>query len=94
MLMKKQKARAPVKKRRKAETQDPLDRDMSFVFDQPEKWKEFRELFQFAPKDKTITLRMSADLLDRYKKLAKERDTKYQKLIREALLEYLLKKAS
>jgi predicted transcriptional regulator len=37
---------------------------------------------------------MSADLLKRYKELAKEMDTKYQKLIREALIEYLLKKAS
>lgn len=89
--MKKQKAQA---KRRKTENQDPLDRDMSFVFDDPTKWKQFSELFQFAPKDKTITLRMSADLLSRYKKLAKEENTKYQKLIREALLEFLLKKAS
>lgn len=89
--MKKQKAPA---KKRKSEVQDPLDRDMSFVFDDPTKWKQFSELFQFAPKDKTITLRMSADLLNRYKKLAKEENTKYQKLIREALLEFLLKKAS
>lgn len=89
--MKKQKAQA---RKRKTENQDPLDRDMSFVFDDPTKWKQFSELFQFAPKDKTITLRMSADLLSRYKKLAKEENTKYQKLIREALLEFLLKKAS
>ncbi len=89
--MKKQKAQS---RKRKSENQDPLDRDMSFVFDDPTKWKQFSELFQFAPKDKTITLRMSADLLSRYKKLAKEENTKYQKLIREALLEFLLKKAS
>ena len=89
--MKKQKAPA---KKRKIESQDPLDRDMSFVFDDPTKWKQFSELFQFAPKNKTVTLRMSADLLSRYKKLAKEENTKYQKLIREALLEFLLKKAS
>jgi predicted DNA binding CopG/RHH family protein len=81
-------------KKRNHVDKDPLDRDMSFVFDHPEKWKQFSELFQFAPKDKTITLRMSADLLTRYKKLAKKTDTKYQKLIREALLEYILKKAS
>lgn len=89
--MKKQKAQA---RKRKPEIQDPLSRDMSFVFDDPTKWKQFSELFQFAPKDKTITLRMSSDLLNRYKQLAKEMDTQYQKLIREALLEYLLKKAS
>lgn len=89
--MKKQKAQA---RKRKSNNQDPLDRDMSFVFNDPTKWKQFSELFQFAPKDKTITLRMSADLLNRYKELADKMDTKYQKLIREALLEYLLKKAS
>lgn len=89
--MKKQKAQV---KKRKSERQDPLDRDMSFVFDDPTKWRQFSELFQFAPKDKTITLRMSADLLSRYKQLAREQNTKYQKLIREALLEFLLKKAS
>lgn len=89
--MKKKKAQT---KKRKREIHDPLDRDMSFVFDDPTKWKQFSELLQFAPKDKTITLRMSADLLSRYKKLAKEENTKYQKLIREALLEFLLKKAS
>lgn len=89
--MKKQKAQA---RKRKSKNQDPLDRDMSFVFDDPTKWKQFSELFQFAPKDKTITLRMSADLLNRYKELADKTKTKYQKLIREALLEYILKKAS
>jgi predicted DNA binding CopG/RHH family protein len=85
------KKKIPSKKRR---AEDPLDRDMSFIFNDPTKWKKFSELFQFVPKDKTITLRMSADLLNRYKKLAKERATKYQKLIREALIEYLVKKAS
>jgi predicted DNA binding CopG/RHH family protein len=89
--MKKQKVKA---KKRNTEGKDPLDRDMSFIFDDPTKWKKFSELFQFAPKDRTITLRMSADLLNRYKELADKMDTKYQKLIREALLEYLLKKAS
>jgi len=76
--------------KRKTES-DPLDRDMSFVFEDPKKWKNFSDLFQFVPKDKTITLRMSTDLLNRYKKLAKDKDTKYQKLIREALIEYLVK---
>ena len=89
--MKKKKEQA---KKRKIDKQDPLDRNMSFVFEDPAKWKQFSELFQFAPKDKTITLGLSADLLSRYKKLAKEENTKYQKLMREALLEFLLKKAS
>jgi len=89
--MKKQKAH---NKKRKVDFDDPLEGDMSYIFDDPSKWKKFNELFQFVPKDKTITLRMSSDLLERYKKLAKAKDTKYQKLIREALIEYLLKKAA
>lgn len=89
--MKKNKAQS---KKKKVDSNDPLERDMSFVFDDPTKWKKFSDLFQFVPKNKTITLRMSADLLDRYKKLAKEKDIKYQKLIREALIEYLVRVAS
>ncbi len=51
--MKKQK---PQIKKKKIDTTDPLDRDMSFVFDDPKKWQQFHRLFQFAPKDKTICL--------------------------------------
>lgn len=89
--MKKQKVNSKTKRK---ESDDPLDRDMSFVFDAPEKWSKMSDLLKHLPKDKTITLRLSSDLLDQYKKLATKRDTKYQKLIREALIEYLAKKAS
>ncbi len=89
--MKKQR---PYKKRKTERAKDPLNREMSFVFDNTAKWKSFSDLIQFVPKDKTITLRMSTDLINRYKKLAKKKDMKYQKLIREALIEYLIKEAS
>ncbi|MBV2168844.1 MAG: BrnA antitoxin family protein [Bdellovibrio sp.] len=89
--MKKQKVNSRLK--RKVNT-DPVERDLSFVFDTPERWSKVSDLLQHMPKDKTITLRLSSDLLDQYKKLAAKKDTKYQKLIREALIEYLAKRAS
>jgi predicted DNA binding CopG/RHH family protein len=49
--------------------------------------------FEFAPKDKSITLRVSSDLLDAVQVAAKKRGTNYQKLIREAI-ERFLKKAA
>ncbi|MNU11787.1 hypothetical protein D3C72_2599210 [compost metagenome] len=52
------------------------------------------DLLRHLPKDKTITLRLSSDLLNQFKRLAVKKDMKYQKLIREALVEYLAKKAS
>jgi len=79
--------------KRHDDEKDPLDQDLSELIKNSE-WKPFSEYFQFAPKDQTITLRISKDLLQQYKKLAKEKDTKYQKLIREALIDYLQKKAS
>ena len=41
--------------------------------------------FEFAPKDKSITLRVSSDLLEAVQIAAKERGVNYQKLIREAI---------
>jgi predicted DNA binding CopG/RHH family protein len=49
--------------------------------------------FEFAPKDKSITLRVSNELLDAVQSAAKQRGINYQKLIREAI-EQFLKKAS
>ncbi len=49
--------------------------------------------FEFAPKDKSITIRVSSDLLKAVQTTAKKRGTNYQKLIREAIEQYL-KKAS
>ncbi len=49
--------------------------------------------FEFARKDKSITLRVSSELLDAVQSEAKRRRTNYQKLIREAI-ERFLKKAA
>jgi predicted DNA binding CopG/RHH family protein len=49
--------------------------------------------FEFAPKDKSITLRVSTELLDAVQAEAKRRRTNYQKLIREAI-ERLLRNAA
>jgi predicted DNA binding CopG/RHH family protein len=48
--------------------------------------------FEFSPKDKSVTLRMSSELLGAVQSAAKKRKTNYQKIIREAI-ELFLKKA-
>ena len=45
-------------------------------------------------KNKTITLRVSDDLLNEVKKIAKDEEIDYQKLIRNIIIEYVAKKAS
>jgi predicted DNA binding CopG/RHH family protein len=49
--------------------------------------------FEFAPKDKSITLRVSNKLLDAVQSAAKRRGVNYQKLIREAIEQFLKKAA-
>lgn len=73
---------------------DPLDRDMSFLLKEKGKWVRLNELFQIQKKNKTITLRVSDDLLNEVKKIAKDEDVDYQKLIRNIIIEYVAKKAS
>lgn len=81
------------KKKSKSREKDPLERDLSGLMEKG-KWVRFDELFELQPKKKTITLRLSEDLLDEVKKVAKERQTNYQKLIREALIKLVSKDAS
>ena len=50
--------------------------------------------FEFAPKDKSINLRLSADLLQAVKSVSKRRGVSYQKYIREALEKSLKKDAA
>ena len=50
--------------------------------------------FEFAPKDKSINLRLSADLLNTVKAISKRRGVSYQKYIREALEKSLKKDAA
>jgi predicted DNA binding CopG/RHH family protein len=52
-----------------------------------------RVTFEFVPKDKSITLRISSELLKSVQNVAKKRGVNYQKLIREAI-EAFLKKAA
>lgn len=73
---------------------DPLDREMSFLLKEKGKWVRLNELFQIQKKNKTITLRVSDDLLNEIKKIAKDEDMDYQKLIRNIIIEYVAKKAS
>jgi predicted DNA binding CopG/RHH family protein len=69
---------------------DPLDGDLSEVIQNAD-WKKFSDYFHFAKKDKTITLRVSDDILKKFKKLAKKKETKYQKLVYEAMVQYIIR---
>ncbi|MFO0448104.1 MAG: CopG family antitoxin [Pseudomonadota bacterium] len=82
------------KSKKKNVEADPLDRDMSFLLKEKGKWVRLNELFQIQKKNKTITLRVSDDLLNEVKKIAKDEDVDYQKLIRNIIIEYVAKKAS
>ena len=81
-------------KSRKKKESDPLSKDMSYLIHQKEKWVRLDELFHLQPKNKSITLRLSEDLLKEVKKLAEEEKTDYQKLIRQAIIDLITKKAS
>lgn len=50
--------------------------------------------FEFAPKNKSVTLRVSNALLEAVKEAAEERGVDYQKLIREAIEQFLKNKAA
>ena len=82
------------KSKRKTKEKDTLDQDMSFLLREKGKWIRFNELFQLQKKNRTITLRVSDDLLNEVKKIAKEEDTNYQKLIRDIIIQYIAKKAA
>lgn len=69
---------------------DPLAGDLSYLFDLPG-WKKVR--FEFKPKNKTITLRISEELLEAIKVKAETEGLDYQKWIRNSLEESLHKSA-
>jgi predicted DNA binding CopG/RHH family protein len=52
-----------------------------------------RTTFEFAPKDKSITIRVSHPLLNSVQAIAEKQGVPYQRIIRQAIEEYL-KKAS
>ena len=67
-----------------------LKKDLSDFFS-PENFK--LTSFEFAPKNKSITLRVSDKLLDAVQTAAKRRGINYQKLIRDAIEQFLKKAA-
>ena len=72
------------------EAEDFLEQDLSDYM-HPANFKEVT--FEFAPKDKSVTLRLSAKLLQALKGTARKRGVQYQRLIREAIEAYLKKAA-
>lgn len=69
---------------------DPLVRDLSELL-QSDSWQRVR--FELLPKNKTITIRMSENLLDAVKEQAEKSGMDYQKFIR-LMLEKVVAKAS
>ncbi|NCN41991.1 CopG family transcriptional regulator [bacterium] len=59
---------------------DSLDHDMSDFIQGASGWKRIR--FEFMPKNKTVTIRMSEELLTALKKKAQASGIDYQKFIR------------
>ncbi len=77
-------------KKAKKRERDPLAGDLS-DFIASATWTKVR--FEFKPKNKTITLRISEDLLDAIKVKADSEGLDYQKWIRNSLEESLHKSA-
>lgn len=82
-----------MRKKEVKKIRDPLSRDLSKIMEKG-KWVRFSDLFELQPKNKTITLRISEDLLNELKKIAQREETDYQKLIRHALIELVIRKAA
>lgn len=70
---------------------DPVDQDFSNV-NLKGKWVKFSDLFEYQPKNKTITLRVPESMLDNLKKIADKEKTDYQKLVREALADLITRR--
>ncbi|HAR43439.1 MAG TPA: CopG family transcriptional regulator [Bdellovibrionales bacterium] len=74
--------------KRKTSSPKSLNRDLSDYLS-PEHFKPIT--FEFAPKDKSITIRISSELLKTVQGAAKKRKISYQKLIREAIEQFVRK---
>jgi predicted DNA binding CopG/RHH family protein len=72
------------------EAEEFLEQDLSDYI-HPENFT--RVTFEFAPKDKSVTLRLSSKLLQAVKGTARKRGIQYQRLIREAIEAYLKRAA-
>lgn len=84
------KKRLPKMKTNK-EAEELLAEDLSDYID---KENFVATTFEFAPKDKSINLRLSEDLLKAIKSISKHRGMSYQKYIREALEKSLKRDAA
>ncbi len=70
------------------EAEDFLDQDISEFMDDP----SFKlTTFEFAPKTKSITIRISDPLLNYVQSFAKQENVSYQKVVRQALEEFMHK---
>lgn len=70
---------------------DPLNKDLTGYLTK-DKFKAIE--FDIQPKDKSVTLRMSSQLLEAFKRKANQEGVNYQKLMRKALENFLKKSAS
>ncbi|WP_338635805.1 CopG family antitoxin [Spirobacillus cienkowskii] len=71
------------------EAEEFIDQDLSEYMDND----DFKlTTFEFAPKNKSITIRISDPLLNCIQSFAKEEKVSYQKIVRQALEEYIRKK--
>lgn len=76
--------------KKKSSKRDPLERDLSHLFDK-KGWKQVK--FELKPKDKSITLRLSEEMLNAIKARAEDEGLDYQKWIRSSLEDALNKSA-
>jgi predicted DNA binding CopG/RHH family protein len=87
------KLKKPSKLKKDLSSDDPLDGDMSDFM--RKNMKNFRRVrFEFAPKDKSVTIRMSEQLLNAIKKKAEVAGLDYQKYIRIKLEHSILDDAA
>jgi predicted DNA binding CopG/RHH family protein len=69
---------------------DPLAEDLTGYLSTL-KWRKSH--FKFAPKDATMTIRMSKSLVDMVKKVAKKKGVKYNRMVRDVIADYVVKAA-
>jgi predicted DNA binding CopG/RHH family protein len=75
---------------RKRNQQDPLRGDLSSLLGKKE-WKRVK--FELKPKNKSITIRLSEEMLESIKAKAEEEGLDYQKWIRSSIEDALNKSA-
>lgn len=80
-----------LKKTSKKKSDDPLEGDLSPLFKEGG-WKQVK--FELQPKNKTLTIRVSSELLEAVKERAQEAGIEYQRWVRMALEHLVDKKAS